>query len=218
MVYTICALRLDFVELQEKFADAETIVYWDVEDYFPVTGFVTFSERIRSALGKAGYHGKVSIRAYHGGGDKKPPEEEEAEGITFVSRATKRGRMHSMLLDMQLFATDNTSRAPTNLMVITKGLTWDKDEEETQLANCLTILNSECYNVLLAVPDDDYEDELKKMPFDLKYSAWLWKDLSAGGYPLDRGIIEACRRLPLMKYIEEDPCPSCGRESFYEYE
>lgn len=62
-------------------ADAETGIYWDVED-FPVPNVSCFCKNIRLALGRAGYHGKVSITAY---GDKNQYRYEDA-GITFVSR------------------------------------------------------------------------------------------------------------------------------------
>uniref|UniRef100_A0A1J3G8G7 NYN domain-containing protein n=1 Tax=Noccaea caerulescens TaxID=107243 RepID=A0A1J3G8G7_NOCCA len=215
-----CASRLSMEEIRETFADAETVVYWDVED-FPVTDAVTFNENIRTALGNVGYRGNVSIRAYYGG-DNKPSRSDEIAGITFVSRASKRGRMHSMLLDMHLLALDNLSCAPTNLMAITKDLTWDEDEEETQFATRLMLLNSECYNVLLVV-DGDLRGRLTKMPHSLKYTAWCWEDISVyrPSYPtrpIHHSIVESFRRQPPPKmymYEEEDPCPDpcprCGK-------
>ncbi|CAA7037921.1 unnamed protein product [Microthlaspi erraticum] len=174
----LCSHSLTYEEI-----DSETVVYWDVVD-FPVTDIDSFNENIRLALGNAGYHGKVTIRAYYG--DKKP---DESAGITFVSRASKRDRMHNMLLDMNLWALDNVSSAPTNLMVITK-MPDDDDEDETRFVIFLGDLNFECYNVLLALPDD-YRPE--NMPFDLNFTSWRWSDLCAGGYPLEDSLVKSLR-------------------------
>ncbi|CAA7032561.1 unnamed protein product [Microthlaspi erraticum] len=184
-------LNLDWSSIvRHEEIDAETVVYWDMED-FPVTDIVSFNENIRSALGNAGYHGQVSIRAYYG--DHKNPPDEELARFTFVSRGSKRGRMHSMLVDMYLLEPDNRSFTPTNLMVITKDMTPADDEDDTGFVYHLQTKNYSCYNVLLAVPDDY---QLEKMPFDLTFTAWLWSDLCAGGYPLDDSLVQAPRPPP----------------------
>ncbi|CAA7049444.1 unnamed protein product [Microthlaspi erraticum] len=164
---------------------AETVVYWDVEDY-PVTDFVSFKEKMRAALVGAGYNGKVSIRAY---GEKKPSA---AAGITFVYEGSKRGRMHRMLVDMYLRAYDleTTSSAPENSMVITKNMMPAEDEHDTRFVYLLSLLNMRCYNVLVALPDD-YKPE--QMPFELNFTAWRWSDLLTGGCPLDGSLVERLR-------------------------
>lgn len=98
--------------------------------------------------------------------------------------------MHSMLVGMYLWALDNHSAAPTNLMVITKNMMPADDEDDTQFITLLGNLNFTCYNVLLALPDDY---PLKKMPFELNFTAWRWSDLCAGGNPLDDSLVKSLR-------------------------
>ncbi|VVB07796.1 unnamed protein product [Arabis nemorensis] len=189
---------LSIQEKRETFANAETGVYWDVED-FPVTDISRFCKKIRLALRRAGYHGKVSITAY---GDKKESRYEDA-GITFVSRGSKRARNHRMLLDIHCWAAENRTLAPTNLMVITKNIMRDEDDEDTQFVCSLEDLLCSSYNVLLAVPDDY---QLEKIPFKLD-SVWLWSALLRGKSHLDESLIV---RQPPQEEVES-VCPMCEK-------
>lgn len=69
-------------------ADADTSVFWDVED-FPVDKLEELGSKIEAALEKIGCRGgKVSITAY---GEEKPDHDLDRykdAGITFVPRGT----------------------------------------------------------------------------------------------------------------------------------
>lgn len=104
---------------------------------------------------------------------------------------------------MHCWAVDNRTYAPTNLMVITKNIMLDEDEEDTQFLYSLERLRASSYNVLLAVPDDY---QLEKIPFTLD-SVWLWSGLGRGENSLDESLIV---RQPPHEDIER-VCPMCGK-------
>ncbi|VVB00282.1 unnamed protein product [Arabis nemorensis] len=193
-------------EIREKFAYTETAVYWDMKD-FPVTDIVLFNQNIRLALADAGYLGKVSIRAY---GDEKPDDEEYYKNaeITFVSRGSKRARMHMMLVDMHFWVADNRDCSLKNVMVIAKNIMPADDDDDMLFQANLGLMNARCYNILLAVPDDY---QLRNMPFRCNYTVWHWSDLLAGGKPLDDSLVFRWYDQEPPRNIEAEPCTLCGK-------
>ncbi|VVA90530.1 unnamed protein product [Arabis nemorensis] len=164
-----------------SFLDAETGVFWDVED-FPVTDRVLFDQNIRLALANAGYYGKVSITAY---GDKKREDEYKVAGITFVPGGSKRARMHRMLVDMHFWGVANRALL-RNMMVLAKDIMPDEDVYQTQFEHYLQVMTMRCWNVVLAVPDDY---QLERLPCQVNWTVWRWSDLLAGGHPLDDSLV-----------------------------
>ncbi|VVB00283.1 unnamed protein product [Arabis nemorensis] len=151
---------------------------------------------IRVALANAGYHGNVSITAY--GDHKIKPEDEEYyknAGITFISKGSKRARMHRMLADMHLWGADNRAHPLRNMMVLAKDIMPDDDGYQTLFEHYLEIMTMRCWNVALAVPDDY---QLERMPDDVNWTVWRWDDLCVGGHSLDDSLLS--RQQPYAHY------------------
>ncbi|CAA7016906.1 unnamed protein product [Microthlaspi erraticum] len=202
------------------FSDADTSVYWDVED-FPVDSLDELRSKIEAAREKIGCRGgDVSITAY---GEEKPDEElarYKDAGFTFVPIGDYERRFNRMRLDLGLWKIDHHHRLkgkPTNLMVITKFITEDTDFQE--FLECLYY--SHYYVVLLLPSNCDVNDT----PVPRVNKVWYWETLLDGGDPLSRhdsaDLIalggQVCPSLQSLfgRHVRcggDHPCPTCEED------
>ncbi|XP_010490431.1 PREDICTED: uncharacterized protein LOC104768201 [Camelina sativa] len=185
---------------REEFANGEIHVFWDVND-FPVPENRSIREIVDSLLRRYGYKGEVTITAY---GENYPEDDPLESGITFVAKRDKSRRLHRILVDFALVASDNHEphRIPLTLMVVAKNI-----KEENEFHGLLQSVNAANYNVLLVLPDvyDPKEVALPYVNF-----AWRWTSLVDGGDPIPKPdffalLDEGGRRVILCaNYSSED--------------
>ncbi|CAL9246973.1 unnamed protein product [Arabidopsis halleri] len=175
----------------KRFKDAETIVFWDVNDCGIPYGYkaVEVSNNIRLALKKMNYLGAVTIYAY---GDRKQimdnleptaiektscddktsiyaDGDQKSPAIVFNHTTGDRTeRLELILLDMFVQAIEN--RSPANFMLIAGDIS-----ENSEVAFGMNRLHMAGNNTLLAQPED--EPSLETLPGD---TISVWESLSIG--------------------------------------
>ncbi|KAG7565198.1 NYN domain limkain-b1-type [Arabidopsis suecica] len=174
----------------KRFKDAETIVFWDVNDCGIPDGYkaVGVSNNIRSVLTEMNYLGPVTIYAY---GDRKhivdnleptAIEKTQDEKTSIYADADQKSpaivfnhttgdrteRLELILLDMFIQAIENRSRA--NFMLIVGDIS-----QNSEVAFGMNRLHMAGNNILLAQPED--EPSLETLPGDTNS---VWESLSIG--------------------------------------
>lgn len=166
-----------------SFADAETRVFWDLED-FPVPkdrDLFSFRKQARRAVENEGYVGyELSFYGYVG---TKTEEEKGQLGMARITIAhksvEKRSRLNKMLLDMLAWSFQNYIREQANFLVVAK----DIPEENTEFFPVLQALTKRGHHVFLAVPDDFPLDQVPGT--DTAELVWRWTMLFDGKYPIE---------------------------------
>ncbi|KAL1198331.1 F-box protein [Cardamine amara subsp. amara] len=147
------------------FAEAETFVFWDMNECKIPNDLVIESlyKNIKSALANEGYHGNVSIRGY--GRKNHIGDEFLPEGFTFIHERLKGNRRDFRIWEDSFLSVPHF--IPCNVMLIV---------HDDALAH---LENSKGINILVAqnVINQSLVQKLAAA------SVWLWKSLSRGGSP-----------------------------------
>ncbi|XP_020880439.1 uncharacterized protein LOC9313784 [Arabidopsis lyrata subsp. lyrata] len=151
----------------KRFKDAETIVFWDVNDCGIPYGYkaVEVSNNIRLALKKMNYLGAVTIYAY---GDRKQIVDNLEPTAIEKTPCDRTERLELILLDMFVQAIENRSTA--NFMLIAGDIS-----QNFEVAFGMNRLHMAGNNILLAQPED--EPSLETLPGDTNS---VWESLSIG--------------------------------------
>ncbi|CAA7033283.1 unnamed protein product [Microthlaspi erraticum] len=159
--------------MSNKYSEAKTCVFWDIEDCPIPDGLdpESVAKNIKSALVKKGYLGEVTIWAY---GDKYQIQDYyQSAGIKLLPEGDKHARVRRMYGDFYLWLGGNQVHGLTNMMVISG--------DNSDFASCLQDCKAADQNILLAKPEDAPRRCGGCRVFVT--DEWIWVSLSAGGDP-----------------------------------